>query len=135
MAESLTAELTGRAEESLRGPLKVEIHDNLGDGFMVCGQVPGEIHDSYPDFDQARHQVRAAAIERIPDFVSLLLLAEELAANWESTESLEYRVWRGIHDLFDELNRIGEENERANPRETPEMRGEGFIDDTDAETA
>lgn len=134
MADSLTAELKGRAEESLRGPLKVEVYDNMGDAFVVMGQVPGEVHDQYPHYDEARHAVRAKAIGRIPEMLSMLGRAEGLVRLWGEIVDLddpEVGLCREIVGLFDELNRIGEETERMRPRESAEDRGEGFVDDAD----
>lgn len=127
----MAEKLAGRAEESLRGPLKVGIHDNMGDAFELAGQVPGEMHDQYPEYDMARHAVRAEAIRRIPEMLSLLDRGVEIVVRFEEIaelDELEHGFMREVRELFGELNRTGEETEREHPRESAEMRGEGVVD-------
>ena len=78
----------------LRGPLRVEVHDNWPGMYQICGAIPGEDDWEWVEPDNEPHMhLRAEAIRRVPNMLIALQEAYDLLLDMNDRGEIEGQEW------------------------------------------
>lgn len=81
---------------ALRGPLRIEVHDNWPDMYQICGTLPGEEYWEWVEPENEGHMhLRSAAIERVPQMLLQLQETHDLLLDMNDRGEIDGPDWTG----------------------------------------
>lgn len=79
---------------ALRGPLRVEVHDNWPDMYQLCGAIPGEDDWDWVEPENEGHMhLRSCAIQRVPQMLVQLQEAYDLLLDMDDRGEIDGPDW------------------------------------------